>query len=122
MLVILHAPLFALALLALHWRRGRYFVDHLAVSLHFWAFLLFVVMVLPWLLWVMFRLTGLGSPFVLQLSLAGIVLLYAWRQMQVAYAQRDWLALANLPLFLGGLVAAHLVYRAVQFFAAFALS
>ncbi|NHA15590.1 DUF3667 domain-containing protein [Thioalkalivibrio sp. XN279] len=121
-LVILHAPLFALALLALHWRRGRYFVDHLAVSLHFWAFLLFVVMVVPWLLWLLVTATGLGSKALLQLTLAGIVLAYAWRQIQVAYAQPGWLALAKLPLLLAGLVAAHLVYRAVQFFAAFALS
>ena len=122
MLVILHAPLFALVLLVLHFRRGRYFVDHLAVSLHFWAFLLSVVMVLPWILWAMFRLTGLGSPAVLQLSLAAVVLGYGWRQMQIAYGQSGWLALAKLPLMLAGLVAAHLVYRAAQFFLAFALS
>lgn len=121
-LVILHAPLFALVLLVLHCRRGRYFVDHLAVSLHFWAFLLFVVMVLPWALWALFRVTGLGSPVLLQLSLAAIVLGYGWRQLQVAYAQPGWLALAKLPLLVAGLVAVHLVYRAAQFFLAFALS
>ena len=121
-MVIIHAPLFALVLMGLHFRRGRYFVDHLAVSLHFWAFLLFVVMAVPWLLWVVVTATGLGSQVLLQLSLAGIVLAYAWRQMQVAYAQPGWLALAKVPLLLAGLVAAHLVYRAVQFLAAFALS
>jgi hypothetical protein len=49
---------------------------------------------------------------------------FGWflRQMQVAYAQPGWLALAKLLLLLGGLVAAHLVDRAVQFFVAFALS
>lgn len=121
-LVILHTPLFALVLMGLHFRRGRYFVEHLAVSLHFWAFLLIAVMVLPWLLWLMFRLTGLGSPLVLLLGLAGMVVLYAWRQMQVAYAQSGWLALGKVPLLLAGLVAAHFAYRAVQFFTAFALS
>ena len=121
-LVILHAPLFALALMGLHFRRGRYFVDHLAVSLHFWAFLLCAVMVVPWLVWLLLSATGLGSQGLLQLSLGAVVLLYAWRQMQVAYAQPGWLALAKLPLWLAGLVAAHLVYRAVQFFTAFALS
>ncbi|NGP53881.1 DUF3667 domain-containing protein [Thioalkalivibrio sp. XN8] len=121
-LVILHAPLFALVLMGLHFRRGRFFVDHLAVSLHFWAFLLFVVMVVPWLLWLVVSATGLGSQALLQLTLAGIVLLYAWRQLQVAYAQSGWLALAKLPLLVAGVVLAHLVYRAAQFFLAFALS
>lgn len=121
-LVIIHAPLFALVLMALHFRRGRYFVDHLAVSLHFWAFLLCAVMVVPWALWLALGLAGFGSQGVLQLSLGAIVLLYAWRQMQVAYDQPGWLALVKLPLWLAGLVAAHLVYRAVQFFTAFALS
>jgi hypothetical protein len=121
-LVILHAPLFALVLMGLHFRHRRYFVDHLAVSLHLCAFLLFVLMVVPWLLWLLVSATGVGSRVVLQLSLVGIVLLYAWRQVQIAYQQPGWLALAKLPLLVVGLFLMHSVYRAVQFFAAFALS
>jgi hypothetical protein len=122
LLVILQAPLLALALLALHPRRRLYFVDHLAVSLHFWAFLLFLVMAVPLGLGLVYRLTGLGSQAFLQLSLGGLVLLYAWQQLRVAYGQPGWLALAKLPLFLLGMVVAHFCYRGVQFLAAFALS
>ena len=122
LLVILHAPLLALVLMALHRRRGLYFVDHLAISLHFWAFLLFLVMALPLGLGLVHRLTGLGSQAFLQFSLAGLVLLYAWQQLRIAYGQPGWLALAKLPLFLVGMAAAHFCYRAVQFLAAFALS
>lgn len=122
LLVILHAPLLGLMLLLLHWRRGVYFVDHLAISLHFWAFLLLMVMLVPWpmLLWV--RLTGTGAPGMIQLVPVGLALLYAWQQMRVAYGQPGWLALLKLPLFVFGLFAAHMLYRAVQFFSAFALS
>lgn len=122
LMVVLHAPLLALVLLLLHWRRGVFFVDHLAISLHFWAFLLFMVMTVPWLLLLWVRLTDLSAPGMMQLALVGLALLYAWQQMRVAYRQPGWLALLKLPLFALGLVTAHMFYRAVQFLAAFALS
>ena len=122
LLVILHAPLTALVLLLLHYRRGVYFVDHLAVALHFWAFTLFIVMALPILLGLLFKLTGLGSALGLQLSVSGLTLLYAWQQLRVAYAQPGWLALVKLLLFLPGLAFAHMIYRSAQFLVAFALS
>lgn len=123
LLVIVHAPLTALVLLLLHYRRRIYFVDHLAVALHFWAFMLVLVMAVPALLGAWFRLTGIGSPIWLQSLLIGLTTLYAWQQLRVAYAQPGWLALAKLPLFLlGGLFVAHMVYRGAHFLAAFALS
>lgn len=122
LLVILHAPLTALVLLLLHYRRGLYFVDHLAVALHFWAFVLFMVMALPVALELLFRLTGLGSPRWLQLGLPLLTALYAWQQLRRAYSQPGWLALAKLPAFLLGFVLAHMAYRAGQFLAAFAMT
>lgn len=122
LLVILHTPLLALVLLALHARRQPYFVDHLMVSLHFWAFMLFMIMVVPWLLAVLFAVAGLGSQGLLQLAVLGLVGLYAWRQMNIAYAQPGWLALVKLPVFLVGLVIAHISYRAAQFLLVFVLS
>ncbi|NGX14789.1 DUF3667 domain-containing protein [Wenzhouxiangella sp. XN24] len=122
LLVILHAPLLALVLLALHARRYPYFVEHLMVSLHFWAFTLFMIMFLPWVLAVLVSVAGMGSQGFLQLALLAVVGCYAWRQMTVAYVQPGWLALAKLPLFLLGLVLAHFTYRAAQFLLAFLLS
>jgi hypothetical protein len=122
LLVILHAPLLGLALLLLHWRRRIFFVDHLAVSLNFWAFLLFMVMLVPWALWLVVRTTGVGTPGLLQAALPLLTLLYAWQQMRVGYRQPGWLALAKLPAFAAGLLAAHFAYRGVQFLVAFALS
>lgn len=122
LLVILHAPLLALVLLALHARSHPYFVDHLMVSLHFWAFMLFMIMVVPWLLAVLLAVAGLGSQGFLQLAVLALVGLYAWRQMNIAYSQPGWLALVKLPLFILGLVVAHASYRAAQFLLVFLLS
>lgn len=122
LMVILHAPLLALVLLLLHLRRRVFYVDHLAVSLHFWAFILILIMSVPWLLRQAVELAGVGSPVLMQATLTLLMCLYAWRQMQVAYGQPGWLALAKLPLFLVGFALVHAAYRAAQFFAVFALS
>jgi hypothetical protein len=122
LMVILHAPLLAAALLLLHFRRGIFFVDHLAVSLHFWAFMLFMIMSVPWLLGLLVRATGLALPGLLQVTLLSLTSLYGWQQLRVAYGQPGWLALAKLPLLLLGFALAHMVYRAVHFLAAYALS
>lgn len=122
LLVILHVPLLALVLMLAHPRRGLYFVDHLAVSLNFWAFLLFMVMIGPAVLALLLQVTGLGSHRALQLAMLGLTCAYAWQQLRVAYAQPAGWALAKLPLFIIGVAAAHVAYRATQFFAAFALS
>lgn len=122
LMVILHVPLLALVLTWLHPRRGLHYVDHLAVSLNFWAFLLFMVMAVPALLGLLMKFTGLGSQHVLQLTLLGLTCAYAWQQLRVAYGQPGGWALAKLPVFIIGFAAAHLVYRATQFLVAFALS
>ena len=122
LLVILHAPILALVLMLLHPRRGLHFVDHLAVSLNFWAFLLFMMMVVPWVLALLLTLAGLASQGWLQLTLAALTCAYAWQQMRLAYGQPGWRALFKLPIFILGFVAAHITYRATQFLVAFALS
>jgi hypothetical protein len=122
LLVILHAPLLALMLMLLHWRRRLFFVDHLAVSLHFWAFLLFMVMLVPWALALLMRIAGIGSHGLMQATLMTLVSIYAWQQLRVAYVQPAWMALAKLPVFILGFILAHMVYRAAQFLVAYALS
>lgn len=122
LMVILHVPLLALVLMWLHPRRGLHYVDHLAVSLNFWAFLLFMIMVVPWVLALLLTIVGLGSHGILQLTLLGIVCVYAWQQMRLAYEQPGGSALAKLPVILLGIGVAHMAYRATQFLVAFALS
>lgn len=122
LMVILHVPILALVLMLLHPRRGLYFVDHLAVSLNFWAFLLFMLMVVPWVLALALNIAGLASQRVLQVTLLGLTGAYAWQQMRVAYDQPGGWALAKLPAFILGFAVAHTIYRATQFFVAFALS
>jgi hypothetical protein len=93
LMAILHAPLLAVALLLLHFRRGVHFVDPLAVSLHFWAFALFMIMSVPLLLNLLVRASGLAVPGVLQITLLLLIGLYVWQQLRIAYGQPGWLAL-----------------------------
>lgn len=122
LMVILHVPLLALVLMLLHPRRGLHYVDHLAVSLNFWAFLLFMMMVVPWVLALLLTIIGLGSQGILQLTLLGLTCAYAWQQMRLAYDQPGGWALAKLPVFILGFGITHMIYRATQFLLAFALS
>lgn len=121
LMIILQVPVLALMLAALHYRRRLYYVDHLAVSLNFHAFLLTALLVVPPVLGTTFRILG-GAPWMWRVALLAIVLGYAWRQLTRAYGQRAWLAVAKLPLFMLGLAAAHLLYRASQFYLAFLLT
>jgi hypothetical protein len=42
-LVVLMIPMFALLLQVLYWRAGRYFVEHLVFSIHFFSFFLLIL-------------------------------------------------------------------------------
>ena len=121
LLIILQVPVLAFVLMLTHWRQRLYFVDHLAVSLNFHAFLLIATLVLPPVLIGVVHDLG-GSNRIWQLTLLALMLAYVGRQLQVAYAQRIWLALLKLPLFVIGLGVAHFTYRAMQFALAFALT
>ena len=120
LMVILHVPMLAAVLMALYPRRDIFYVDHIAVALHFWAFLLVHMMATPTLLELLHRATGVGSRGVFQLVMLLVVLGYAWQQLRVGYGQRGWLAAAKLPLLLVGLFASHMLYRFVQFLVVFA--
>ena len=121
LMIILQVPILAFVLWLTHFRRQPYFVDHLAVGLTFHAFLLLIVLAAPFVLITLVRGLG-GSPWMWQLSLFVLMCAYVWRQLHIAYAQPAWLALAKLPLFVLGLMLAHTVYRALQFFLVFALT
>jgi hypothetical protein len=119
-MVILHVPLLAGVLALLFMRRRIFYVDHIAVALHFWAFLLFHAMATPLLLAAVLPRVGVDSAAVFQLIMLGVMLLYAWQQMRVGYATRWWTAAARVPLFFAGFVLSHLLFRFVQFMIVFA--
>jgi hypothetical protein len=119
-MVILHVPLLAGVLALLFMRRRIFYVDHIAVALHFWAFLLFHAMATPLLLAAVLPRVGVDSAAVFQLTMLGVMLLYAWQQMRVGYATRWWTAAARVPLFFVGFVLSHLLFRFVQFMFVFA--
>lgn len=122
LMVILHVPALAAVLMALHFRRRLFYVDHVAVALHSWAFILLHGMATPFLLTLVVRATGVGSPAAFQLSMAVIVIVFFWQQLRVAYGQPGWLAAAKLPLLLVGFAASHFLFRFVQFLVVFATS
>ena len=63
-LVLLMVPMFALVLWALEWRERRFFGEHLAFALHFYAF---------WILTMFLILFGFTTPVLLFLRHQGIV-------------------------------------------------
>lgn len=106
-MVILHVPALAAGLMALHFRRRLFYVDHVAVALHSWAFILLHGMATPFLLTLFFRVTGGGSQGAFQLAMALVVILYFWQQVRVAYGQPGWVAAAKLPVLLVGFAVSH---------------
>lgn len=120
LLVILHAPFMALALMAVTWRQRRYFAEHFVVAL---CMLSFVLLLPPLLLRPMFALTHtlpwLGSPAVvpwLKLAVMSLVLLYFSASCRRCYGSRWWIAvLQGLAVFFGFALSSFVVYRAVQF-------
>jgi hypothetical protein len=122
LMVILHVPAMGAVLLALHYRRRIFYVDHLALGLHFWAFLLIHFMATPSLLAAIHQATGFGSRTLLQVVIGGGLLLYAWQQLRLAYQQPAWMAALKLPVLLVGITASHMLYRFVQFLLVFSLT
>jgi hypothetical protein len=121
-MVILHVPLLAGALAMLHYRRRIYYVDHVAVALHYWAFVLVHAMVTPLVLSLVLPSPTHDATGLFLLAMTGILLLYAWQQLRVGYGQGAGRAAVKLPLFVIGFLLTHWLFRMVQFALAFALS
>ena len=127
-LVIIHVPLFALGLAALHWRRRHFFVDHLAASLLAWAFLLLALVALGLAGQLAYLLVG-NDPALLQslwrtagLALFGAFFTWTFFLLKDGYGQRWWLAAAKSPVALLCVVASHLLFRPLEFLLVFALT
>lgn len=122
-LLIVHVPLMAFALWLLYLRRRILFVDHFAIALHYWSFLLLMMMVVP-------RATIYPSEFLVRLGWvdAKEQLLVVWKlgllvlvfghlvlATRRAYAQGFLVSLAKAVPTFAACVLAHLIYRPLLF-------
>jgi len=128
LLIVLHVPFLALALMGAFRARRLYFAEHFVVALHLFAFLVLYMELVFGLLLMLVSL-GLGSEWMsgawpqLRLLLALPVLLYLLFALRRTYAAPWWLAALGTLATLLMLGAAHmLVYRSVQFLVIFAIT
>lgn len=119
-LVILHVPLLAISTLAFARRRSTVYADHVVMALHFFAFLMIYVTLIPLALGGLIRLGLLGTmPAHVGLLLLLPPLIYVVLMLRQAL-DLGWLrALLSMIPFIAGLLAAHFVYRLVQFMIVF---
>lgn len=121
-LVLLHAPLFAMTLWLLHVRSHHRFVDHVVVSLHFWALLvIYSVLLTPLLYLTGWTLTKIGvdeqhlQPYFMWLLIRIPFVLFLLLTLKNAYQHRWGAALWRLPLAFIGLAFSHFLYRGILF-------
>lgn len=126
-LIFLHAPFMALGLMALFWRRGLFFADHMVTALHLFAFMVLLTQILVGPLGLLSRQFG-GDWFadahrwLLPLSLL-LMYVYMLVALRVVYRTPYWWAmLASALMFLVIAFSHLLVYRPVQFLIVFALT
>lgn len=121
-LVLLHAPLLALWLWALHANKKLRFVDHLVVALHFWALLVIYSLLLqPLLLGIGMLLAQLqiseqaAAPYLVWVLIRIPFLLFLLLTIKNAYQQTWPAALWRFPLAFAGLMCSHFLYRGILF-------
>lgn len=120
-LVILMVPVYALLVALLYLRRRPPFVQHFVLSLHFMAFVLLVLTLLPFLVRLaLLALPGtnsIGGDGPISLALLVVFTLYLAAAMRRAYGDPTWISwirgLAGALM----LVPAVTVYRMILFFA-----
>jgi hypothetical protein len=126
-LVILMVPLLSLVLLALYWRRRRYFVEHLVFATHFYAIFLLLLLALHLFTLLAFRLVRLlgVAPFAVNedllltgvlMSLVGTYLFVALRRV---YGEGRAATLLKCLALLFSMLLILQTYRLALFFTAF---
>ncbi|MCX7555885.1 DUF3667 domain-containing protein [Xanthomonadaceae bacterium JHOS43] len=120
LLVILHVPFMALALMLAAWRRRRYFAEHFVVALTQLSFvLLFLPLVLHSVMALVSTLPWQWSPamqLALKLGVLALVLLYFALACRRCYDSRWWSAACQAVVALGAFaLSSFTIYRAVQF-------
>ena len=126
LIIVLHPLLLAPVLAALFVRRRIPLVDHLAVALHLWAFVLLAMMVVPPLAGAIggaFDAPRAAIMLAFKVGLFAVVAGYVGLALRRAYQLHwFWVVPAALVVWLGGAVGHLLVYRPVLFYLAFGLS
>jgi hypothetical protein len=128
LLIILHVPFMALALLGTFRRRGFYFAEHFVVSLHLFAFYILFLELVSGLMILLHQVLPSGGWFQgtwrgASLITLGIVGGYTVVALRRAYAAPSGRALAGTVAVVFLLMAGHLmVYRTVQFLVIFILT
>ncbi|MEE4161557.1 MAG: DUF3667 domain-containing protein [Woeseiaceae bacterium] len=124
LMVILHVPLLALGTMLLFADRRLYYADHIVMGLHYFAFLMLYLISAAALL----GLAYWSLPDQWLESLAGLTLaviflqfLYVPPMLKRALDVSWWRAILSTPLFVGLLLAAHFLYRWIQFVIGFTL-
>jgi hypothetical protein len=126
LLLIVHAPVIALALLLALAGMGRYYAEHMVVALHLLAWTLVLPMLIaPMLALVAMmpaidtdRFVGGGQGPIgsgLRALLIGSLSLYYAVTVRRAYAAPWWRVAIAVPACLFALAAAHMLYRGLQF-------
>jgi len=131
LLLIVHAPIIALALMLALWGSGRYYAEHTVVALHLLTWTLVLPMLVAPMLYLIAqfpqldsdRLVGGGTlPMAMSLLLAGSLLLYFALTVRRAYQAPWWRALLAAPICVLALFCGHMIYRGLQFVAVIWLS
>lgn len=126
-LVIVLVPIFALPLLILYWRTGRYYVQHLVFSTHFFAFFL---LLLPALHIVTFlsiralnaagiRIHVLEQDMFLTLVMLFFCGVYLWFALRRAYGQGKLMTTIKCVALVACIMSVVQLYRFILFFTTF---
>ena len=120
LLIFLHAPFLALALMLMFWKKNLYFAEHFVVALSIFATVLIAVQLLfPLLGWISLPKSA-ATPVRLILNLVFVGLIA--NALQRVYQTSLWYsALASLGFFAALLIVNVSVYRSVQFMLIFVL-
>ena len=126
-LVILMIPMFALLMLALYWRTGRYFVQHLVFSTHFYSFYLLLLSAIFLLSTIAFslarRITHNLAAFQSDLLYTSIILLacliYLLPALRRVYGQGWIITVIKCVILTAGIMLILQLYRFFLFFTAF---
>lgn len=122
-MIILHAPLLALASLLLTVDRRLFYADHVVMALHFLAFLILAYLIVLPLAWPLVKyLRELGFAVRTFLPVNAVIIAYTVVMLRTALALPWWRAVLSTPLLLFAFFWSHTIYRIVQFGVVFTLA